>query len=648
MFQGNFVTLDEDVNRDIPAAYHQQFTLVNSPADSNLSEDQISIKSMNQFTSEPNEFEESSYQNFERTYEDVDSGYPDSVCQLTEQYGGQSGSQNDSGNEIASCNGYSRCDGYDAFGFDGTTYANGYSENCGYVNGYSERQSTRLPEVKVEDVEQFVHDHFDLEQMVSQQLLEQQPVDQPSQHRSSDQQSSAVEQRPVSVKLELFATAPAKQVSAFNSPAKLAAGNQSTAGNPLDPEKRIPRPANAFMIYGKQNRKILAHKFPQYTNKQISKMLGDEWRRMEAEEKSHFHRLADEAYTTHMQKYPGYYYSPLEARLRKANRKKKHNEKINSKRGYCKQPASSSNPATNRTNGDANRSIQLSQSAAFPNAIAFGELNKAANEGSPQTKYPKHQQTSENAAYQNSKQPSNCSSICAPPIVNGQSLSCQRANTQSNALQHSIAYQANSSHHSNQLRQTSKFDSNRFAPSQPDDQPPPSHSIQPNRNVLFCSRTVQSNVMQLINMPNAGESDLMDNNRFFSQNNFGNNPFNAPLYHHYASSGYPSPTVFHVTSKDPNLNSTLPTADTAFANLQVSNLSNSLGNISTDNTSMNLNQMSTTNNFILANQFIIEQQLYQQQQLAQKYYGQADGGSLSSYLPQFDNPANSTTYSASH
>jgi hypothetical protein len=73
----------------------------------------------------------------------------------------------------------------------------------------------------------------------------------------------------------------------------------------LDGEKRIPRPPNAFMIFGQQNRKLLANQYPQYTNKQISKILGDEWRKMKPDDKSYFHRLADDAYSKHMKKYPG-------------------------------------------------------------------------------------------------------------------------------------------------------------------------------------------------------------------------------------------------------------------------------------------------------------------------------------------------------
>lgn len=385
-------------------------------------------------------------------------------------------------------------------------------------------------------------------------------------------------------------------------------------------------------------------------------MLGDEWRGMNKEEKSHFHALADEAHKEHLQKYPGYYYSPLEARLAKADRKKKHNEKMNSKRGYGKQPSSSSSssPATNQTNGEAKCPVQpSSSSAAFSSSTTFGGvLDKRTNESNnspmklPEMKLP------ETAVYPNSRPSSNFPAICAPSVANSQSFNCQRAIVQPNALQqhHSICYHHNASHHHNQLKQNSKFDPNRYAPIRPDIQSS-GHSIQPGRNVLFCSQTVQNNVVQLFNMPN--ENDLMDNRRFFNQpNNFSNNnchPFNGtPLYHHHSSSGYPAPTVFHVTSKDPNLNSTLSTADGAFANIQLPN--------SMPNGHSNMNPMNSTNhqscsNLILANQFMQQHQQHhqqQQQQLAQKTYNLTEtGSSFPLFLPQIE-PENSSNYSTSH
>lgn len=282
MFQGgNFAVLEENANRTDILAYHQQLTPVNSPADSNLSEDQISIKSVNQFTLESNGFEESSYQNFERTYEEVDSGYADG--QLADQYGSQTeSSQAQNCNEMGSC--YDSYETYDAFGFGGTS-----CEPDGYGNNSCSEpsQSTNLPEVKQKDFDQFAHDHFDLERIVNQQLFDQPPVDQhpPTQHPTINPQSPVAEKRNISTKQKPPKPPLLKPpTSSFDTTTKFATSSKSTAidqtfspepkrSNQLETKKRIPRPANAFMIFGQRNRKILANKFPQCTNKQISKML---------------------------------------------------------------------------------------------------------------------------------------------------------------------------------------------------------------------------------------------------------------------------------------------------------------------------------------------------------------------------------------
>jgi len=71
-------------------------------------------------------------------------------------------------------------------------------------------------------------------------------------------------------------------------------------------ETKIRRPPNAFMIFGKQYRKVLSLKFPQFSNKQISKILGKEWKNMNAEKKNYYHKLADQTYKQHLIKYPGF------------------------------------------------------------------------------------------------------------------------------------------------------------------------------------------------------------------------------------------------------------------------------------------------------------------------------------------------------
>ena len=81
--------------------------------------------------------------------------------------------------------------------------------------------------------------------------------------------------------------------------------NQMSADINID-ETRIRRPPNAFMLFGKQYRKVLALKFGNLSNKQISKILGDEWKKMDPDTKSHYHSLAKEVYATHLRKYPGF------------------------------------------------------------------------------------------------------------------------------------------------------------------------------------------------------------------------------------------------------------------------------------------------------------------------------------------------------
>ncbi|XP_053207957.1 sex-determining region Y protein-like [Panonychus citri] len=114
-------------------------------------------------------------------------------------------------------------------------------------------------------------------------------------------------------------------------------------------ERRIPRPPNAFMLYGKKNRRQIAQDNPNLTNKQISKILGDNWRKMGADDKEVYHQLANEAHADHMKKYPGYYYSPLEARQRKAERKRKYLQRMTIRRANTDQnenglPNDSSSP----------------------------------------------------------------------------------------------------------------------------------------------------------------------------------------------------------------------------------------------------------------------------------------------------------------
>ncbi|XP_065347491.1 sex determination protein fruitless-like [Cloeon dipterum] len=96
-------------------------------------------------------------------------------------------------------------------------------------------------------------------------------------------------------------------------------------GGGEDAEK-IRRPPNAFMIFANEWRRKLAAENPSDSNKAISIRLGVLWKSMDSNEKQAYYNAAKAADMEHKKKYPGYYYSPKEARealLRKKLTKKK-------------------------------------------------------------------------------------------------------------------------------------------------------------------------------------------------------------------------------------------------------------------------------------------------------------------------------------
>merc|ERR1712129_371164 len=89
---------------------------------------------------------------------------------------------------------------------------------------------------------------------------------------------------------------------------------KSTAkGNEIKPrtqKQSIKRPMNAFMIWAQTERRNLQSLHPELDNCSISKILGRRWREMEGAEKQFYYDQQAALATLHMQKYPGYKYTP--------------------------------------------------------------------------------------------------------------------------------------------------------------------------------------------------------------------------------------------------------------------------------------------------------------------------------------------------
>lgn len=300
---------------------------------------------------------------------------------------------------------------------------------------------------------------------------------------------------------------------------------------------------------------------------------------------------------------------------------------------------------------DAN-SVQLNQLINFQNFNSTGSLpnDDASNEIDTQVKILK-QQIQE--SHQSSK---NLKSV----ILSSAEQSNNKQSTQQQ-VKESMAtnYQPNF----NPPKSNSKFDQQTNLPVQHDQNQINQNGYQQQPNRLFCSHGVMQNngnnmIRHLFNNnqnPNA-TAQLQANNNLndvLQQNNasnFFNHQSNGAIYH------YHHPTIYHVTTKDPNLNSTLnsPIADATCTNgnnfnghMNATNhLNNNAGlqnlnHLNFNNNNFANNLCNSANQLILTNQLLLQHQQLYHQQMAQQH-SQNDMNSLGVFLPQVEQNNNSS------
>ncbi|XP_023020998.2 uncharacterized protein isoform X1 [Leptinotarsa decemlineata] len=90
----------------------------------------------------------------------------------------------------------------------------------------------------------------------------------------------------------------------------------------VKPEK-IPRPANAFMIFANEWRKKLSVEHPGDNSKSISVKLGNLWKSLSSETRESYYSAARQAQLEHQLKYPGYYvHMPASTKINMMERRK--------------------------------------------------------------------------------------------------------------------------------------------------------------------------------------------------------------------------------------------------------------------------------------------------------------------------------------
>ncbi|KXL43134.1 hypothetical protein M433DRAFT_162477 [Acidomyces richmondensis BFW] len=76
------------------------------------------------------------------------------------------------------------------------------------------------------------------------------------------------------------------------------------------PEPKIPRPRNAFILYRQHNQANVVAQNPGLANPDISKIIGEQWQNQPPEVKNKWKALAEEEKLRHQQQYPTYRYQP--------------------------------------------------------------------------------------------------------------------------------------------------------------------------------------------------------------------------------------------------------------------------------------------------------------------------------------------------
>ncbi|KAK9601303.1 hypothetical protein V6Z92_001352 [Aspergillus fumigatus] len=144
-------------------------------------------------------------------------------------------------------------------------------------------------------------------------------------------------------------------------------------GKPVGPLKapKVPRPPNAFILYRQHHHPKIKEAYPDYSNNDISVMLGKQWKDENEEIKAQFRNLAEELKKKHAEDHPDYHYTPRKPSERK-------------RRTSSRQFSKNTKPAALR---DTPASMNISSDVSTPamlEGMPVGEIDfNAAFEGVP-------------------------------------------------------------------------------------------------------------------------------------------------------------------------------------------------------------------------------------------------------------------------
>ncbi|MCJ1345709.1 hypothetical protein MMC31_003918, partial [Peltigera leucophlebia] len=80
------------------------------------------------------------------------------------------------------------------------------------------------------------------------------------------------------------------------------------------PDPKVPRPRNAFILYRQHHQSAVVEQNPGLSNPEISKVIGEHWKASPQEIQTHWRNLAEQEKLRHQKQYPDYRYQPRRSR----------------------------------------------------------------------------------------------------------------------------------------------------------------------------------------------------------------------------------------------------------------------------------------------------------------------------------------------
>lgn len=133
-------------------------------------------------------------------------------------------------------------------------------------------------------------------------------------------------------------------------------------------EGKVKRPMNPFMIWSQMQRRRITAERPDMHNAEISKHLGQVWKRLSDSQKQPFRDESERLKVLHRQEYPTYKYKP------RKNKNKIHNKPVKTESGRVSKPRNreSSKPVTKSSRKGVTKRRKSTASAASTTVTAPG------------------------------------------------------------------------------------------------------------------------------------------------------------------------------------------------------------------------------------------------------------------------------------